>query len=181
MHVRLEELIEHLATQRAVLRAAVDRIAPAMRDEKPAPDRWSVAEVLEHLALIESRIAGLLSSAIASARDQGLRSENETTTVLDPAQMALLLDRNRRVETNESGIPSGRLSANDAWTALETSRRKLLDAVTQADGLALGDLFYPHPILGPLNLYQWIAFVGGHEARHAGQIDEIVARLMSNK
>jgi hypothetical protein len=35
----------------------------------------------------------------------------------------------------------------------------------------------PHPALGDQNLYQWIAFVGAHESRHAAQIREIAAAL----
>jgi hypothetical protein len=31
----------------------------------------------------------------------------------------------------------------------------------------------PHPALGVLDGYQWLAFVGTHELRHANQIREI--------
>jgi hypothetical protein len=45
--------------------------------------------------------------------------------------------------------------------------------VRSADGLALSEIVQPHPVLGPINLYQWIAFVGAHEARHAAQVMEL--------
>jgi hypothetical protein len=32
---------------------------------------------------------------------------------------------------------------------------------------------YPHPLVGMLNLYQWILFVGQHEGRHSEQIRDI--------
>ncbi|MEA2712972.1 MAG: hypothetical protein QOK27_933, partial [Gemmatimonadales bacterium] len=38
---------------------------------------------------------------------------------------------------------------------------------------ALGGLTFSHPLLGSLDLYQWILFVGQHEARHAAQIAEL--------
>jgi hypothetical protein len=41
------------------------------------------------------------------------------------------------------------------------------------DGLALGALRWAHPALGELDLYQYILFIGQHEARHARQIVEI--------
>jgi hypothetical protein len=34
-----------------------------------------------------------------------------------------------------------------------------------------------HPVLGPIDLYQWILFVAVHEARHTAQIREIAAAL----
>jgi len=33
---------------------------------------------------------------------------------------------------------------------------------------------YPHPAFGPLNLYQWLAFVGAHEARHLRQLERVL-------
>ena len=52
-----------------------------------------------------------------------------------------------------------------------------LAAIARGDGLALSQVEHPHPIFGPLNLYQWVAFVGAHEARHAAQIREVGAQL----
>ena len=49
----------------------------------------------------------------------------------------------------------------------------LRGAVDRADGLAIGEVTAPHPFLGSLNLYQWLIFLGAHEARHAAQIREI--------
>ena len=63
--------------------------------------------------------------------------------------------------------------------ALERARDALCNSVRDADGLALGDVVHPHPVLGPINLYQWIAFVGGHEARHAVQVMELRDLLSS--
>jgi len=56
---------------------------------------------------------------------------------------------------------------------LNESREMLRAAVAEADGLALGSITHPHPVLGEIDLYQWILFVGHHEARHAQQIDEV--------
>jgi len=42
-----------------------------------------------------------------------------------------------------------------------------------ADGLALGQVTMPHPLLGEMTAYEWLATLGTHEARHAAQIREI--------
>jgi hypothetical protein len=36
-------------------------------------------------------------------------------------------------------------------------------------------LLYPHPALGPINAYQWLLVMGGHESRHRRQINGIKA------
>jgi hypothetical protein len=33
---------------------------------------------------------------------------------------------------------------------------------------------YPHPAFGPLNLYEWLAFIGIHEARHLRQVEALL-------
>lgn len=73
--------------------------------------------------------------------------------------------------------PRPTAAADAAWAALDVSRRRLMAAVIAHDGLGTGGFVAPHPMFGPLDGYQWIAFVGSHEARQAEQIEEIAATL----
>jgi hypothetical protein len=50
MHPRTAELVDLLDRTRADLRRAVDAVPAPRRSDKPAADRWSVADVLEHLS-----------------------------------------------------------------------------------------------------------------------------------
>ncbi|HEX6967185.1 MAG TPA: DinB family protein [Gemmatimonadaceae bacterium] len=176
MHPRIQELLDHLTHHRAELRRAVDGVPAERREQRPAPDRWSVADVLEHLAIVEDRIADGFTKQVAAARASGLGQDAETSPVVPTLDMKRLLDRRRRVTAVEVTHPRG-MSANAAWSALEQSRARLRAALLDADGLALGTLTATHPVLGEMNLYQRIAFIGGHEARHAAQIREIGAAL----
>jgi hypothetical protein len=45
----------------------------------------------------------------------------------------------------------------------------------RADGYDLGTVTIPHPLLGPLTLYQWLVMVVHHEARHTEQVAEVAA------
>ena len=173
MHPRTEELLRHLDTQHDRLRAAVDSVPRTKREVKPSPDRWSVAEVLEHLSIVETRIERVFSKRLAEARVAGLGAERNAAPVVGTIDMDRVLDRTRRITAAETALPTGKLDADAAWAAVEQARNTLCNAVRDADGLALGDVIHPHPVLGPINLYQWIAFVGGHEARHAAQVLEL--------
>jgi uncharacterized damage-inducible protein DinB len=173
MHPRTEELLHHLDTQHERLRAAVERVSPDRREVKPSADRWSVAEVVEHLSIVERRLERVFTSKLAEARAAGLGPERDQSPVVGTIDMDRVLDRSRRIRASEGALPSGKLDVGAAWAALERSRQALRDSVAQSDGLALGDVVQPHPVLGPINLYQWIAFVGAHEARHTAQIIEL--------
>ncbi len=50
-------------------------------------------------------------------------------------------------------------------------------SAAKGDGLALQEIVYPHPWLGPLNAYEWIAFIAAHMARHTEQIREVSVQL----
>ena len=161
--------LELLDTERAALLAAVERVAAPDRERRPAPDRWSVAEILEHLATVEQSVAKL----IATRGREPLPEQAEPVVPLDEPRIARLRGRERRIDVPDRMRPNGMMSAAAAIQALGTSRALLLDAVKNADPLALAQRSYVHPIVGRIVLRDWIAFVAHHEARHAEQIHEI--------
>ena len=177
MHPRLEEVLSYLDSERAALSDAVELVPTEFRDQQPGPDRWSVAQVLQHLGLIERRVAIGVTRWVRDARAGGLGPELETSSVLNSLDLALIADRSRRRNAPEDFSPNADLDAASAWKALEETRAKLRAGVQPGDGLALGEVIQTHPVLGPINLYQWLLFVGGHEARHTAQVREITAEL----
>jgi hypothetical protein len=173
MHPRIREITEYLEAQRRALRLAVDAVPPAARARRPALDAWSVAEVIEHLALVEAAVAGMFGRTLAEARAKGLGPDTATGPVVTTLDVAVFADRTRRIEATESGRPREGLDADAAWARLDGVRGATLEALHDADGLALGEVTVPHRLLGTLDLYQWMVFLGAHEARHAVQIHAI--------
>lgn len=173
MHPRIQELINHLDTHRETLRAAVDSVPAHLRDKRVETDKWSVAEILEHLAIVENIADNKLGKLLDNGIENGLGRETETSSVIAMVDMNFLLDRSRKINSPEAGRPTGKVNAADAWKELEKTNKNMLELLRKADGYALAELSMPHPAAGPLNMYQWIGFRGGHEARHAAQIKEI--------
>ena len=176
MHPRTEELLNFLLTTQIRLREAVDSVSPAARNEPAPAGRWSVAEVLEHLALVETGIGRLISKKVGEARAAGLGPEPDTSSILWSLDVHRALDRNERQEAPERTRPSSPRGVEEAWRHLEDAHANARNAVASTEGLAIGALTHAHPSLGPLNLYQWIIFIGAHELRHALQIREIEGR-----
>jgi hypothetical protein len=164
---------ESLNADRAALREAVDRVPPALRGRKPAPDRWSVAEVLEHLVIVEGRVVMMLGAMIPTA-PMVAESAAGAATAID---RVALRDRVNRITAPDAIQPTGAMSADEAWASLERSRVQLHGLLDTAEGRDLTHISRQHPVLGPLDGYQWIAAIGGHEERHAAQILEIAAEL----
>jgi hypothetical protein len=173
MQPRTREVLTLLDSHRAALAEAVAAVPVALRERRPAPGRWSAAEVLEHLAIVEGGITQLLHAQVGAARSAGLGVERDTSPVVPTVPVDRLLDRSAPITASARSQPTGGLGADAAWEALAERRRTLRELVLAADGAALSDVVIPHPILGPLSVYQWLVFIGAHEGRHAGQIREI--------
>jgi hypothetical protein len=169
----LTEIRTSLAADRDALRAAVDRVPAALRQQRPSPDRWSVAEVLEHLAIVEGRSAAALAPQVAAAPILSAPAALSNS----PALRGAVLDRTSRVSAPDFIKPTGEVDAETAWTRLQASRQQILSIIDTGEGRDLSAISRPHPVLGQIDGYQWLASIGGHEARHTAQILEIAAEL----
>ena len=177
MHPHLAEVFALLDQSRAELRAAVATVDPGARPRRPGPDRWSVNEILEHLALVERRFEATVGGAIAKARSAGLGGEQGERVPLAGDLRTIVRDRSGRRKAPEAVIPTGTLDEAAAWTAVEQARQSFRQTIGSADGLALGTVTAEHHRWGPLTVYQWVEVLANHEARHAEQIAEVAASL----
>src|SRR6476646_1575444 len=181
MHPRLTELINYIDRTQRELSATLRNIPEDQRRTPPSRGRWSVTDVIEHLALIDQRLAGRFTTWIADARARGIPPEEDASPILPAINTARVLDRSLRAVAPEPGRPTGQRTFDEAWGAFKEARAGAKRALEAADGLALGQIVHPHPMLGPLTMYEWIAFVGGHTARHTAQIVEIGAGLAAQQ
>lgn len=179
MHRRLTELLDYLDTQRI---AVIEAAASLPHDRwlvRPDPNRWSVAEVVTHLHRVERGVAKLIAKRVGEAKEQGHPFETEDSSVLGRLDGKHVSDRSRPVQAPPQVQPPVAPDAATALAMLEESRVALRESLAQADGLALGAIRHPHPVLGEIDLYQWVLFVGQHEARHRSQITEAAAAVAS--
>jgi DinB superfamily len=139
---------------------------------KPAPDRWSVAEVSEHIAVAESTIFGMVEKIMTSPADPAKRAE---VAGKDEIILTKVPDRSHKVQAPEFLKPTNRWATEaDVVTAFEKSRKATMDYVRTTND-DLRDHFGPHPALGTLDGYQWILLISAHSERHTKQIEEVKA------
>ena len=68
MHPRLTELLDYLDDTRASFLGAESMVPRERWGVRPAPDRWSVAEICWHLQRVESGVAKLIRMRTTEAR-----------------------------------------------------------------------------------------------------------------
>jgi hypothetical protein len=177
MHPRTAELTGFLADCHATFAAAVNGVAPGHREQRPEDGRWSIAEIVDHVAVVDRRLERLLAAAIAAAGPDGPGPESDSGAVIPAFDTRRLTDRTRRVTSTEASRPRPDVSDADAMAAWRTATDAFDRFVAGTNGLALGTLHLPHPVFGRLDGYQWIIFAGAHELRHAEQVREVDAAL----
>ncbi|MCA1619953.1 MAG: DinB family protein [Acidobacteria bacterium] len=167
------EIYEHIDRTRERLVRAVEGLSDDEQRFRPAPDRWSAAQLCEHLSIVEGSVVGLLGKLLARAEESG--AARVEGAAFEPVSVEEFVERSRavRFEAPERLRPADSTPLADSLARLRDSRAALhglRPALERADGHALR---FPHPAWGPLNLYQWLLFVGAHESRHLAQIEAL--------
>lgn len=170
------EILGRLETERAGLLSRLERIPADAKNSRPSPDRWSIAEVLEHLVRLETGLTKLLTLRGQQPPPPDTPAPADSSR-MSPALARLVRDRSKHIEAPDRVLPAGALTADEALPHLENARSGMLAAFKSANLEALDQLTHPHPLFGPLTLRSWVALAADHEARHAEQISEIADQL----
>lgn len=158
----------HLSTTRDQLVDLVTGLSPSQWCFKPTSDRWSIVEILEHLALLEGRVYNV----IVSMADAPMAESVADLSQADDQILAEIPKRSKKVKAPEPVCPAGRWSGPEALQCFLAAREQTI-GLLHAENLR--GRVRRHPIFGAWDGYQWLLATGAHTARHIGQIREIKA------
>ena len=158
------------STKQAVLDATAG-LSEAQWNFKPAPDRWSVAEVVEHIAAAEDFLMGMVTNQVMKAPT---RPAGDDVKAIDDMVVAKIPDRSHKAQAPEPLTPTNRFGSAQA------SLKHFTDARAQTEiFLKTHDDLREHAIDSPmgkkLDGYEWVLFIAGHSERHTKQINEVKA------
>jgi hypothetical protein len=170
-----DKAIAELEGSRQAFLDATKGLSPAQWNFKAAPDRWSIAECAEHIALSEDFIFGVVMNQVMKSPVDP--QKREAVKGKEDALLKLLQDRSHKATAPEPIDPTKRpMSADDSLKQFLASRTRTINYIktTQDD---LRDHFFDHPVpaIGTLDAYQWIFLISGHSRRHTLQILEVKA------
>ncbi|MEO7529847.1 MAG: DinB family protein [Sediminibacterium sp.] len=135
-------------------------------NRKPAEDKWSAAEVAEHLLLFDSRLNSILASAT--------HSSNRDMSEKVPVFTARISDRTNKIEAPPFLIPSADVrSPEDLIEKIRAERNKICKTIEEID-LTLHSKEFPHRFFGELTAYEWVNLVDVHAKRHIEQLQELL-------
>jgi hypothetical protein len=168
-----DRALSALHGSRRMLLDAVGGLSAAQWKFKPAPEAWSAAEIVEHLAVTEEMILGRVEGPMMESPAQEVNRTEAAKR--DQMVLANVPVRDQKFQAPDGLRPAGRYK--DGKGALEAFKasRETTRAFVERTPLALRAHAVPHPALGPLDAYQWILLIAAHTERHVAQIAEVKA------
>jgi hypothetical protein len=136
---------------------------------------WSIAEILEHLSIIETQVCALTKKMLERIEASGGVSA-QPDLESNPVSMAQYAEHatGKKFQAPKSVRPTGTVPVAESLAAMQRARAGLRALQTHFEAIDLSSATFQHPFFGPLNLYEWLAFIPMHEANHLRQIKAII-------
>ncbi|HVN75159.1 MAG TPA: DinB family protein [Thermoanaerobaculaceae bacterium] len=171
----LAELADRLAGDLAAVLGAVSRLTQAQADWRPAPDRWSVGEVLHHLAISNRLFAVVARKLTQKGHREGLVPAPGSRRSWPRSRWLSDASASGPVKNPDSATPTAGLPVDDLRRELEATHLAVQGQIPALAGLDLDALRMQHPLGFELNVFRWVDLAGAHERRHLAQIEAIMA------
>lgn len=170
------EIFEAMDGTRERLRQTLEDLSAEQTDFREAADRWTIAEIAEHLAIVNGQIVRLLGRVVGKAEEDGAPRAPEDGRI-DSVALSALAERaaGEKFNAPETALPKGGANVSDSLTRLEESRAALQLLRPRIEALDLSAYKFPHPAFGPIDPYHWLAVLNLHEERHRRQIEGLKA------
>ena len=162
--------VKYLEQTRDAIVADTRGLTDAQWKWKPAPDKWSVEETLEHVALAEDLFYQMVTEKVmkgpAGTADRDIAK-------IDASILAMIPDRSHKAQAPPELVPTGK------WTPAETldhflkSREKTIEFMKTTPDLR--EHVMNSEMGTSLDAYQWLLFSAAHSERHDKQIKEVEA------
>lgn len=140
----------------------------------PPSGGWSPIQLAEHLALVElSCVKALPRKLFAEPAGEEIL---EVTRQREPG-LALWYESGKKRVAPDFVTPAGQWpSSQEVIGAFNTHRAANIETYRHGPE-DLRAYAFAHPVLGPLDGYQWAVFLAEHLRRHLRQLDQILLEL----
>ncbi len=168
MNANLEAAFQKIEDDRKQLFVLLKNYSNEILLKKPAPDKWSVAEVIGHLMVAEGASLKYLQK---KTQDMSKEPNAGFTGWRRLAFVKLVFVLPVKFKAPEITAPPKETKSLEVleheWTQLRKDTYKLISSLSDADAKKS---IWKHTLAGKMNIYQMVEFFGFHFQRHLGQI-----------
>jgi DinB superfamily len=166
-------IVHHLKETKADFLKSVKNLSEAQLNFKPAPDKWSVKECAQHLALAEAGLWQWAEMTLKQTANPDKRTEIKMT---DEDMLKGVTNRAQKAQYPENFQPKNAKWAtiDETLNAFKEQRGKLIDNIKNTTEDMRGHIAAETPF-GPIDAYQIVLLISAHSSRHTQQINEVKA------
>ena len=162
--------INHLKQSQTELLIAVKDLSEAQLNYKASEEVWSIAETMEHIAISEKNIFGIVEMTLKTDPDPSKRSEVKMS---DEQLLAIITSRDQKVKTRPEFEPTNSFGSYQNSLDAFAIQRKSNTVFVKKTKEDLRNRYFDFPF-GKVDAYQVILFMSGHTQRHMKQIVEVI-------
>ncbi|MGE3466329.1 MAG: DinB family protein [Pyrinomonadaceae bacterium] len=165
-----EFALKYLSDTKADYVDQLTGISDAQLNFRAAEGRWTIAEIAEHITVVESALFAMLTAPTAA---KTYKCE-DVPRIPDTALILAITNRSQKFTAPEQVRPNGRWKTKaELISNFEKTRAITIEYIknTKAD---LRSTFVQSP-MGTIDSLQGILFISGHGDRHLAQLKEVKA------
>ncbi len=169
--------VDHLIKTRDEMSKLLHGLTEEQLNFIPEEDTWSIAQCVEHVAISENMIFGMLQAALQTAADPSKRTDVKLS---DEELLGIIESREKRVKTREPFEPTDKFGSYEATlNEFLTKRNQHISYVENTED----DLrnHYGELPFGTIDGLQIVLFMSGHTKRHTDQMKEVMAHKLFPK
>ena len=176
-----DQTISDIYAKNDEIREKMKQFVSSLSDEQaavlPEGEKWTIAEIIEHVAIVQEGMMKISAKLLTQAQATGKTSDGKARLSGNFAAKAAEA-QTLKFEAPDRVRPTGNQSIEESLRKMDETRRALEDLRPLFESVECSDFKFPHPFMGDLTAHEWLALVGGHEARH---LKQIVNRLENKK
>jgi hypothetical protein len=162
--------LQYLESTKKNILEATRGLSAAQWNFKQGPERWSVAQVMEHIAAAEDMLRGLTTEKVMAAP----AAPDRDVKHIDEMVVTMVTDRTHKADAPEPLRPVNRFgSPEEALKHFVESRAQTEEFLRKTPDLRAHAV--DSPLGTKLDAYEWVLFIAAHSERHTKQINEVKA------
>jgi hypothetical protein len=166
-----DRALQYLESTKKNVLEATEGLSQAQWNFKPTLDRWSVAQVMKHIAAAEDFIRDNLVKEKVMVSPAGPPARNVKNT--DDAVVVMVPDRTHKAQAPEPLVPSNRFGSPDGSVKHFVENRATTEQFLKTT-TGLRDHVMDGPV-GEMDGLEFVLFIAAHCERHTKQINEVNA------
>jgi uncharacterized damage-inducible protein DinB len=169
---KFDEALQIADQARDKLLAALEGVSQLDSERKPAPESWSIGEIVHHLLLCEQRLPDQI---LATAREGEFNREEVFSKRTFSLEDTSDVEKSGKGNAPEVVKPSQGLPIRDLLTDLRQAREETRAKLLPHRSRNLDNVWWEHSRFGPLTLYERIRLSGYHDLKHLTQIENCIS------